>query len=253
MGQTQSLHFGGGGGNEGDSATLIHRVNTNGNSADTRLVLPEPSLVEFNRKELTKIMKEFKRAIGSSKNAASREVFLKLLVQWGITEALADRFFNVFDRDQNGFIDFSEFARGMSALCRGNRQERIDFAFKVYDLDGDGFVQLEEVKELIPMLLRSEQSILEHESREHLGRSVEDVLSLEEFGAQIIDEEESALQEVLTAFKKADLNSDGKLSREEFTAFVEENADLVANFFNFFAYEDIYERRQDKWCHWWCC
>ena len=40
-----------------------------------------------------------------------------------------------------GTVDFQEFVAGLSAFSnRGEREEKLKFAFKVYDMDRDGFI-----------------------------------------------------------------------------------------------------------------
>jgi Ca2+-binding EF-hand superfamily protein len=42
--------------------------------------------------------------------------------------------FRAFDRDQNGFIDFSEFVIAFSITSFGDIKEKAQFAFKIFDL-----------------------------------------------------------------------------------------------------------------------
>ena len=48
---------------------------------------------------------------------------------------------NADDRSGGGTVDFQEFVAGLSAFSnRGEREEKLKFAFKVYDMDRDGFI-----------------------------------------------------------------------------------------------------------------
>ncbi|CAF0968583.1 unnamed protein product [Rotaria sordida] len=47
-------------------------------------------------------------------------------------------FFDAFDENRDGCIDFKEFVCGISAACRGQRLERYKFLFCVFDRDHDG-------------------------------------------------------------------------------------------------------------------
>ena len=51
----------------------------------------------------------------------------------------------IFDEDGGGDVDFQEFVSGLSAFSsKGNKEEKLRFAFKVYDIDrDDGWQQLE--------------------------------------------------------------------------------------------------------------
>ncbi|CAF4722565.1 unnamed protein product [Rotaria sp. Silwood1] len=47
-------------------------------------------------------------------------------------------FFDAFDENRDGCIDFKEFIFGISAACRGQQRERYKFLFRVFDRDHDG-------------------------------------------------------------------------------------------------------------------
>ncbi|CAF0809558.1 unnamed protein product [Adineta steineri] len=49
-------------------------------------------------------------------------------------------FFDAFDENCDGCIDFKEFVCGVSAACRGPQYERYKFLFRVFDRDHDGFL-----------------------------------------------------------------------------------------------------------------
>jgi len=41
----------------------------------------------------------------------------------------------------SGDVNFKEFISCLSVFnTRGDRQEKLEFAFRVYDIDGDGFI-----------------------------------------------------------------------------------------------------------------
>ncbi|KAF9581823.1 hypothetical protein BGW38_001032 [Lunasporangiospora selenospora] len=79
----------------------------------------------------------------------TRLTFEQALGPLGLEKNLiTDRIFKFFDQDDDGYISFKEMACGLSVLCKGNFDEKIDFAFRGYDLDGDGFVSKEELYEM---------------------------------------------------------------------------------------------------------
>ena len=55
------------------------------------------------------------------------------------------RLFDVFDRNKDGAVDAQEFFCGLSVLCRGDIDTKVQAAFALFDVDGKGFIQLDEM------------------------------------------------------------------------------------------------------------
>lgn len=54
---------------------------------------------------------------------------------------LGARLLEIFDEDKDGNIDFGEFVSALSIFSsKGNREEKLKFAFSVFDLDGDNYL-----------------------------------------------------------------------------------------------------------------
>ena len=62
---------------------------------------------------------------------------------------ISDRLFNIFDKDGNGSIDYSEFMDTIESMVGGTDKEKIHFAFQLHDLDNSGFIDRDELKVLI--------------------------------------------------------------------------------------------------------
>ena len=62
----------------------------------------------------------------------------------------------IFDEDGGGDVDFQEFVSGLSAFSsKGNKEEKLRFAFKVYDIDRDGFISNGELFIVLKMMVGS--------------------------------------------------------------------------------------------------
>ena len=109
--------------------------------------------------------------------------------------------FGIFDTDGNGVVDFTELASGLSVLCGGSRDDKVKAAFALYDINGDGFISLHEMVTYLSSIFK-----LLFEVSPDACSSVS--VSPEELAAATAEQ----------AFSEADLNHDGKLSLQEFTA-----------------------------------
>lgn len=62
----------------------------------------------------------------------------------------------IFDEDGGGDVDFQEFVSGLSAFSsKGNKEEKLRFAFRVYDIDRDGFISNGELFIVLKMMVGS--------------------------------------------------------------------------------------------------
>lgn len=103
---------------------------------------------------------------------------------------------SIFDEDGGGNVDFQEFVSGLSAFSsKGNKEQKLAFAFKVYDIDRDGYISNGELFIVLKMMVGS--NLKDHQLQ------------------QIVDK----------TLMEADLDKDGKISFEEFKKMVE-NTDV---------------------------
>jgi serine/threonine-protein phosphatase 2B regulatory subunit len=102
----------------------------------------------------------------------------------------------IFDEDGGGSVDFQEFVSGLSAFSsKGNKEQKLRFAFKVYDIDRDGYISNGELFIVLKMMV----------------------------GSNLKDQQ---LQQIVDkTIMEADQDKDGKISFEEFTKMVE-NTDV---------------------------
>jgi len=97
----------------------------------------------------------------------------------------------IFDEDGGGSVDFREFISGLSAFSsKGNKEEKLRFAFKVYDIDRDGYISNGELFLVLKMMV---------------GTNLKDAQL-----QQIVDK----------TIMEADEDGDGKISFDEFERMV---------------------------------
>ncbi|CAD6184994.1 unnamed protein product [Caenorhabditis auriculariae] len=95
----------------------------------------------FSKNEVRAIYRAFKE---TSPNAVINKVILREkfaeLFPHGDIEHYSDLLFDTFDNDGNGTINFQEFVKALSILCRGTMDEKLDWLYKLYDPKDKGEV-----------------------------------------------------------------------------------------------------------------
>ncbi|KAL0077975.1 calcineurin subunit B [Phycomyces blakesleeanus] len=149
----------------------------------------------FSAEEVQRLYKRFIKLDKNHSGSIDSEEFLA--IPQIANNPLATRMIAIFDEDGGGDVDFDEFIKGLSAFsARGNRREKLAFAFKVYDIDRDGFISNGELFLVLKMMV---------------GNNLKD----------------NQLQQIVDkTIMEADKDKDGKVSFEEFLVAVE-NTDVV--------------------------
>ncbi|KXL47318.1 hypothetical protein M433DRAFT_531954 [Acidomyces richmondensis BFW] len=144
----------------------------------------------FDREEIDRLRKRFMKLDKDNSGTIEREEFLSL--PQVSSNPLATRMIAIFDEDGGGDVDFQEFVSGLSAFSsKGNKEEKLRFAFRVYDIDRDGYISNGELFIVLKMMV----------------------------GSNLKDQQ---LQQIVDkTIMEADLDHDGKISFEEFTKMVE--------------------------------
>lgn len=148
----------------------------------------------FDREEVERLKKRFMKLDKDQNGTIERDEFLSL--PQISSNPLATRLIAIFDEDGGGDVDFQEFVSGLSAFSsKGNKEQKLQFAFKVYDIDRDGYISNGELFIVLKMMV----------------------------GSNLKDQQ---LQQIVDkTIMEADLDGDGKISFEEFTKMVE-NTDV---------------------------
>lgn len=128
----------------------------------------------------------------------------------------------IFDEDGGGDVDFQEFVTGLSAFSsKGNKEEKLRFAFRVYDIDRDGYISNGELFIVLKMMV---------------GNNLKD-MQLQ----QIVDK----------TIMEADKDHDGRISFEEFTEMVESTdvnlSMTLSGFYNLTAMSGLADMDQIKY------
>ncbi|XP_040370854.1 calcineurin B-like protein 10 isoform X2 [Rosa chinensis] len=151
-----------------------------------------------------------------------------------------DRVFDVFDEKKNGVIEFEEFIHALSVFhpCTPLEQ-KIDFAFRLYDLRQTGYIEREEVRQMVVATLLESGIQVPDETLETIVdkarlMSVQSFLFFQFFflcacqtSPEILYSERHL--SFLQTFEDADADKDGKISNDEWKAFVFQRPTLVKN------------------------
>ncbi|KHN94632.1 Calcineurin subunit B [Metarhizium album ARSEF 1941] len=153
----------------------------------------------FDREEVDRLRKRFMKLDKDNSGTIERDEFLSLPQISSnplATRLSAARMIAIFDEDGGGDVDFQEFVSGLSAFSsKGNKEQKLQFAFKVYDIDRDGYISNGELFIVLKMMV----------------------------GSNLKDQQ---LQQIVDkTIMEADLDNDGKISFDEFTKMVE-NTDV---------------------------
>jgi serine/threonine-protein phosphatase 2B regulatory subunit len=147
--------------------------------------LPADMVTHFDDEELKRLGKRFRKLDTDNSGTLSIEEFMSLpeLQQ----NPLVQRVIEIFDTDGNKEIDFQEFIEGISQFSvKGDKEQKLKFAFKIYDINQDGFISNGELFTVLRMMV---------------GNNLKEVQL-----QQIVDK----------TILQFDTDGDGKISYEEF-------------------------------------
>jgi len=179
---------------EPNKAAIYNHRRRQGSIGGSQLLDSIISHSNFDRDEVDRLRKRFMKLDKDNSGTIEREEFLSL--PQVSSNPLATRMIAIFDEDGGGDVDFQEFVSGLSAFSsKGNKNEKLQFAFKVYDIDRDGYISNGELFIVLKMMV---------------GNNLKDIQL-----QQIVDK----------TIMEADKDRDGKISFEEFKNMVE-NTDV---------------------------
>ncbi|KAI8137692.1 calcineurin subunit B [Fennellomyces sp. T-0311] len=145
--------------------------------------------------EIQRLYKRFMKLDKDRSGSIDKDEFLS--IPQIANNPLASRMIAIFDEDGGGDVDFFEFIKGLSTFsARGNKREKLEFAFKVYDMDRDGYISNGELFLVLKMMV---------------GNNLKDAQL-----QQIVDK----------TIMEADKDMDGRIGFDEFLLMVE-NTDVA--------------------------
>jgi len=132
-------------------------------------------------------------------------------------------FWNALDSDQSSSISFTELIIGLNFLIESDKQKKAQFQFEMMDLDKNGFLDRKELERLAKFrshAMRAHYEISFESLREDLLKSGIEESKQNEIRDSVVKElyfsKEIVEISVNLCFKYADLNKDGKVSKEEY-------------------------------------
>lgn len=129
-----------------------------------------------------------------------------------------ERLFILLDTNGDGVVDLHEFVTGLSLLCKGTIEQKLELSFKAYDLDGNGYISKDELASMFKSAwISAFQALCATYGNEELSKE-----DLNEFS------EEMATQFSNNSFNTLDLNGDGQISFEEFKEFAMSEPKITA-------------------------
>ena len=75
-------------------------------------------------------------------------------------DEIISQIFTIFDKDDNGHLDFVEFLKATDMTSDGSAEEKLRWNFKAYDKDGSGTLEKEELVFFMSLVYQSKVSKL---------------------------------------------------------------------------------------------
>jgi len=107
----------------------------------TLIEIDDESLFEVYIKELYKDLSD--RAESNKKQGIGKITFIDYMK---LQVFISEKIFSSMDKDNDGFLNISEFSNGMMNLFFGNFKETVKFIFGIFDFDKDGKVTKGDIK-----------------------------------------------------------------------------------------------------------
>ena len=134
--------------------------------------IQDPNLLCSYLKEVFKDLSD--RAESNKKKGISKITFLDYIK---LPVLLADKLFNAFDEDNDGYLNVKEFIDNLILLYMGNFQETISIIFKILDFDKDLVINKGDTKLILSYLpLRSEKDKMEYKFQMESLEEIDEII-----------------------------------------------------------------------------
>merc|ERR1711991_643319 len=91
-------------------------------------------LSNFSQEELKKLYRRFRKLDADGSGTLTTDEFLNIPEL--AANPLLHRIIDIFDTNKDSEIEFKEFIAALSTFSgKGNKEEKLKFAFQVYDMD----------------------------------------------------------------------------------------------------------------------
>mmetsp|Transcript_18710 Transcript_18710/g.24183 ORF Transcript_18710/g.24183 Transcript_18710/m.24183 type:complete len:594 (-) Transcript_18710:441-2222(-) len=99
-----------------------------------------------------------------NKDGLNKIEFIQVMNSLGFEALPLSQMYDLFDKDNNGTVDYREFLIGLSMLKDGG-DEALRFCFSLYDKDNSGFIDREEFASMLYQIAPDETLALEAEGK----------------------------------------------------------------------------------------
>ncbi|KAK3018675.1 hypothetical protein RJ639_003106 [Escallonia herrerae] len=178
---------------------------------------------------LRELFKKLSSSIVDDGLIHKEELQLALLKSPAGENLFLDRVFDLFDEKKNGVIEFEEFVHVLSVFHPSALlEQKIDFTFRLYDLRQTGYIEREEVSIILFPFYKHARQMVAATLTETNAALSDDILEA------IVDKARIVCLRILfvrsgQTFIDADGDKDGRISKEEWKAFVERHPTLLKN------------------------
>jgi len=114
-------------------------------------------------------------------------------------QPLVENLLRIFDKDNDGYIDFREFLIATHLSARGSPEDKLRWQFMLYDRDGGGSIDLKEMTDIFVMLFQADN--IGDDANQRLYK---------------LEIREEAIKKAELLFHALDADGDGSLTQDEF-------------------------------------